>query len=93
MTSQTVLQQAVGPGLKARRTALGLSRERLGAAAGGISSATIRRIEFGIVKPQPQTLVALARALYCSPSDLNDHEPAARELVEKERDDPAQSGE
>ena len=53
----------IGAALKARRTALGLSRERLGAAAGGISSATIRRAEMGTVTPNPATITALALAL------------------------------
>ena len=61
----------VGEALKARRLALGLSRERLGARADGISSATITRIERGTVTPHPATVTALARALGCSPADLS----------------------
>jgi predicted transcriptional regulator len=56
---------SVGPGLRARRESLGLSREALGAAAGGISSATIARAEAGTVKPHRATMTALARALGC----------------------------
>lgn len=60
---------AVGS-LETRRLNQGLSREALGAAAGGISSATITRIERGKVRPHRATLSALARALGCHPKDL-----------------------
>jgi transcriptional regulator with XRE-family HTH domain len=61
--------------LEQRRLALGYSRERLGAAAGGISSATVKRVERGRVRPHPATRVALARALGCRVADLfPDHE-------------------
>ncbi len=56
--------------LEQRRLALGYSRERLGAAAGGISSATVKRVERGLVKPHPATRAALARALGCRIADL-----------------------
>lgn len=51
-----------------------LSREALGAAAGGISSATIARIERGQVKPFRSTVAALALALGVSTDDLKDDE-------------------
>ena len=54
---------ADGSALRPAREALGLSREALGAAAGGISSATIARIECGSVRPHRSTKAALARAL------------------------------
>jgi DNA-binding XRE family transcriptional regulator len=56
--------------LEGRRLALGYSRERLGAAAGGLSAATVFRVERGMVVPRPATRVALARALGCRVSDL-----------------------
>jgi DNA-binding XRE family transcriptional regulator len=58
------------PPLEQRRLALGYSRERLGAAAGGISSATVRRIERALVSPHPTTRRALARALSCEVEDI-----------------------
>jgi predicted transcriptional regulator len=51
------------PDLEARRTALRISREVLGVAAGGISSSTIKRIERGEVKPNQTTVRALVSAL------------------------------
>jgi DNA-binding XRE family transcriptional regulator len=60
--------------LEGRRLALGYSRERLGAAAGGLSAATVFRVERGMVAPRPATRVALARALGCRVADLfSDH--------------------
>jgi transcriptional regulator with XRE-family HTH domain len=56
--------------LEQRRLAAGYSRERLGAAAGGISSATVKRVERGLVRPYPATLTALAKALSCKVEDL-----------------------
>jgi transcriptional regulator with XRE-family HTH domain len=67
MTVQTTGLTSV----ESRRRAAGLSRERLGAAAGGISSATVRRIERGLVTPHPATVSALARALDCEPRDID----------------------
>ena len=77
MTSQMIAHGPVGEALKARRLALALSRERLGAAAGGVSSATIARIERGSVTPHPATVAALALALGCSPADLSTMNDAA----------------
>lgn len=48
----------------------GLSREALGALAGGISSATVARIERGIVDPHRSTKSALATALEIPFEDL-----------------------
>jgi transcriptional regulator with XRE-family HTH domain len=56
--------------LERRRRAAGLSRERLGQAAGAISSATIRRIELGLATPHPSTRYALASALACTEAEL-----------------------
>ena len=56
--------------LEQRRVALGYSRERLGAAAGGVSSATVWRIERGLVTPHHTTRLALARALRCEVADI-----------------------
>ena len=68
-----------GAALEQWRLALGLSREGLGAAAGGVSSSTIRRIERGEVRPHPSTLAALLGALEqrSAVSAHNDHDPAA----------------
>lgn len=52
-----------GAEIERRRRAIGLSRERLGAAAGGIASATVVRIERGLVKSHPSTIAALLAAL------------------------------
>jgi len=62
--------------LEQRRRALHLSRERLGALAGGVSSSTIKRIERGEVDAHPSTLAALAGALECDPSELTAREAA-----------------
>jgi predicted transcriptional regulator len=63
MPTQTLCRAPDGPALERWRLSLGLSRERLGAAAGGISSATVRRIEREQVRPQPSTIAAILRAL------------------------------
>jgi transcriptional regulator with XRE-family HTH domain len=55
--------EADGSALLLARTSRRLSREALGARAGGISSSTIRRIERGEVTPRRNTLDALVRAL------------------------------
>jgi transcriptional regulator with XRE-family HTH domain len=52
-----------GTAMEGRRLAAGFSRERLGAAAGGVASATIVRIERGQVTPHPRTMAALLAAL------------------------------
>lgn len=59
MPTQMKAQSAVGSAIQAARQSLGLSREALGAAAGGVSSSTIRRVEHGVVTPHPSTLAAL----------------------------------
>jgi len=51
-----------------RRLALGHPRELLRAAAGGISSATVKRIERSVVSPLPATLTTLGQALGCEVS-------------------------
>lgn len=61
MTSHMITHD--GSSLERRRLALGLSREALGAAAGGIASATVQRIERGTVRPHPSTLSAIIAAL------------------------------
>ena len=70
MTTPMTHHGPVDSPLRARREALGLSRERLGAAAGGISSATIVRAEAGSVRTNYSTFVALARALGCRVEDI-----------------------
>jgi transcriptional regulator with XRE-family HTH domain len=70
MQPQMTSQPPVG--LATLRKARGLSRERLGAAAGGVSAATIRRTERGETRPHPRTLAALAAALGCHPQELLD---------------------
>lgn len=62
--------------LEVRRHALGLSREALGAAAGGVSANTIRRIERGVVRPHRSTVAALIAALDRA-VPLNDDDPRA----------------
>jgi transcriptional regulator with XRE-family HTH domain len=63
MTQQMLSRAVDGTVLERRRLALGLSRERLAAAAGDFSAATIKRVERGEVKPQPSTLAAILAAL------------------------------
>ena len=63
MATQMMVHSVDGTELEQRRLALGLSREALGAAAGGISSATVKRVERGEVRPQPSTLSAITAAL------------------------------
>jgi transcriptional regulator with XRE-family HTH domain len=66
MTNHTISKMAAVDGtvIQQRRLAAGLSRERLGAAAGGVATATIVRLEAGVtVRPHPRTLVALLAAL------------------------------
>lgn len=56
--------------LRKVRQARGLTQEALGVAAGGVSRATIIRIEAGVVQPYRSTLSALARALGCRVQDI-----------------------
>jgi transcriptional regulator with XRE-family HTH domain len=63
MATQMMNHEAAGAAIKARRELLGLSREALGAAAGGVSCSTIRRVEREEVRSHPSTLAALTRAL------------------------------
>ena len=93
MPTQMKTQRSDGPAIKARRQSLGLSREALGAAAGGVSSSTVRRIERCEVQPHPSTVAALKGALDTAEAAHNDHEPAASELVEKAGDDGAHQAE
>jgi transcriptional regulator with XRE-family HTH domain len=64
--------------LEQRRRARGLSREALGALAGGVSSSTIFRIERGQVTPNRATLALLAGALGCEGSDLTHSDAPGR---------------
>lgn len=57
------------PTLRARRTALRLSREQLAVAA-GISSSSVARMELGTHTPNLDTLGAVARVLGCTVADL-----------------------
>jgi predicted transcriptional regulator len=72
----------LGTALERRRLKLGLSREALGASAGGISAATIKRAERELVKPHPSTLAALTAALERAEVQRN-HDPEANRAVEK----------
>jgi len=78
MTVQMISRTPDGAALKQWRLSVGLSREALGAAAGGISSATVRRIEHAEVRPHPSTVVALLNALKARSDTAgviqNDHE-------------------
>ena len=91
MTSQMTPHAAVGTTVRARRQALGLSREALGAAAGGVSSSTIRRIERGTVTPHPSTLAALTHALTAAAAQAQKQQrpgpsPSAAKVVRGDRD-------
>lgn len=57
--------------LEARRREAGLTREQLAVAA-GVTAKTIYSIEHGHSRPQRTTLQAIARALGCSPEDLDE---------------------
>jgi transcriptional regulator with XRE-family HTH domain len=63
MTSQIVTRTHDGPALERWRKSLGMSREALGAAAGGIASATVKRVERSEGRPHPSTVAALVAAL------------------------------
>jgi predicted transcriptional regulator len=63
MTGQMMTQPCDGAALEKWRRSLGMSREALGAAAGGIASATVKRVERGEVRPHPSTIAALVTAL------------------------------
>lgn len=65
------MKQEAADGLEGLRRVRGLSREALGARAGGISAATIWRIERGICRPHRSTIAALACALGCEVHDLD----------------------
>jgi transcriptional regulator with XRE-family HTH domain len=73
------------------RRAAGHSRESLGAAAGGVSAATVKRIERGQVQPHRSTIAALANALNCEPQDIlpNEERAAGRRPVQKASGDGA----
>ncbi|MGO8917160.1 MAG: helix-turn-helix domain-containing protein [Stellaceae bacterium] len=81
---------AVGARIRARRCALGLGQETLGALV-GLSGQTVRKIEAGSTALSPGRLVSLARALavdvayFFAPDDWNhgaaDHPPPVAELV------------
>jgi transcriptional regulator with XRE-family HTH domain len=94
MTTQMLAHPSTGSRLAARRQSVGLSRERLGAAAGGISSATIQRAEQGICQPHPSTIAALERALDeaegASADPTNEQRPGddrgAAKVVQGDRD-------
>jgi transcriptional regulator with XRE-family HTH domain len=62
--------------LRECRRAKGLTQEQLARRAGGITTRTIQRIEAG----EPcyrDTLLVLAEALECAPSDLSADEPVS----------------
>jgi len=66
-----LIRRPDGAALESRRLSLGLSREALGAAAGGLASATIRRVERGEVTPHPSTLAAMRAALRAASSEID----------------------
>jgi transcriptional regulator with XRE-family HTH domain len=87
MTLQMVGHAVDGNALERRRRGLGLSREALGAAAGGLSSATIKRVERGLVRrPHPVTIAAIVAALDRADNPTNTTSRAA------EPDSPENSG-
>jgi transcriptional regulator with XRE-family HTH domain len=63
MTVQMTPAAPDGDAVAARRRKLGLSREALSFASGGVSISTIRRIERGIGTANRSTLTALAVVL------------------------------
>jgi transcriptional regulator with XRE-family HTH domain len=71
MTPQIEPGGPVGAVIRARREALFLSREALGSRA-GLSSATVKRVESGTVRPHAQTLQALRRALRITDAPVPD---------------------
>lgn len=77
MTAQMIVHRpdSTGARLLERRRQLGLSREALGAAAGGVSSATVYRVELGRVRPHPSTLQALLKALETSEARVTTPSP------------------
>jgi transcriptional regulator with XRE-family HTH domain len=92
MTVQMIGRPPDGAALKQWRLSIGLSREALGAAAGGVSSATVRRIEHGEVRPHPSTVAALLGALRARSGAVltsDDHEAAGGGPVGKEGEDGA----
>jgi ribosome-binding protein aMBF1 (putative translation factor) len=60
---QLMVRKDIGGSIERRRMALGISRERLGAAAGGVARGTVERVERSQVKPHPRTVAALTQAL------------------------------
>lgn len=83
MDKHSTQPAALGDIVAKRRQALGLSREALGAAAGGVSSSTIRRIEHGRVRPHPSTVGALIAALDCA---TNEQRPGEDRGAEEDSD-------
>ena len=63
MQTSRLTSNRIAAAIAERRRALGLSREALGQAAGGVSSSTVRRIENNSVNPHPSTATALCAAL------------------------------
>jgi len=61
-TDQESINSSLGPRLRARRKALGLSRRSLAARA-GVSASFLSQVERGLVSPSIQTLIAVSRAL------------------------------
>lgn len=58
-----------GEAIKARRLAAGMTQEQVAAIA-GLSIRTIGAVEKGATKSERQTILAIARALHCSPTEL-----------------------
>lgn len=66
---QAQLESSKGSGLRRFREKRGLSQEALGY-LGGVDGATISRIERGLVQPERETVVKLAKATGLSVSHL-----------------------
>lgn len=58
-----------GEAIRARRRAVGMTQEQLAAIA-GLSIRTIGAVEKGATKSERQTILAIARALHCPPTEL-----------------------
>ncbi|GLZ41229.1 helix-turn-helix transcriptional regulator [Actinokineospora sp. NBRC 105648] len=69
-----------GDRVRAARERVGLSQRALADRA-ELSQATLNRVELGARKPKMPELVALARALGCSLSEISEHSPVRDRVV------------
>lgn len=72
----------LGTRIRARRTALGWSQATL-AEAVGVGGNYVGILERGVKLPTLDTLVAIAKALKCSPAELLDDRPAKDPWVDE----------